>query len=74
MLPSRRSMRSLTFKETALGLRSGSLASNGETSASSCSLGMQASRRIEKFSCAKGASRAVRIRSPAKNPFARLPN
>ena len=30
-LPSWRSMRSLTVKETALGLRSGSLATNGET-------------------------------------------
>jgi hypothetical protein len=30
-LPSWRSMQSLTVKETALGLRSGSLASNGET-------------------------------------------
>jgi len=32
VLPSWRSVQSLTVKETALGLRSGSLASNGETS------------------------------------------
>jgi hypothetical protein len=32
VLPSWRSMQSLTVKETTLGLRSGSLAANGETS------------------------------------------
>ena len=32
VLPSWRSVQSLTVKETTLGLRSGSLASNGETS------------------------------------------
>jgi hypothetical protein len=37
----------------ALGLRSGSLASNGETSPRACSLRMWVSRRIEEFSCAK---------------------
>ncbi len=45
----------------ALGLRSGSLASNGETSARACSLRMSVSRRIEKLFCAKQAA-AMRTR------------
>src|SRR6266852_2861057 len=53
-------MRSLAFKETALGPRSGSLASNGEASARACSLRMWVSRRIEKFF---GAKRAAAIRT-----------
>src|SRR6266850_3205166 len=54
-------MRSLAFKETALGLECGSLASNGETSTRACSLKMRVSRRIEKFFCAKRAA-AIRTR------------
>src|SRR5258708_13786709 len=57
-------MRSLAFKETALGPRSGSLASHGETSARACSLRMWVSRRIEKFFCAK---RAAAIRKSARS-------
>src|SRR6266851_1640732 len=40
-------MRSLAFKETALGPRSRSPASHGETSARACSLRMWVSRRIK---------------------------
>src|SRR6266436_1502827 len=54
-------MRSLANKETALGLRSGSLASNGETSARACSPRMWVSRRIEEFLSAKRAA-AIRTR------------
>jgi hypothetical protein len=49
-------MRSLPFKETAFGLGSRSLASNGETSKSCCSPRARVSRRIERFFCAKGAT------------------
>src|SRR6266478_7329010 len=54
-------MRSLANKETALGLRSGSLASNGETSARACPPRMWVSRRIEEFLSAKRAA-AIRTR------------
>src|ERR1700704_2274041 len=58
-------MRSLAFKETALGPRSGSLASNGETSTRECSLRMWVSRTIEKFFCAKQWRRYGRgLRTP----------
>src|SRR6266581_3957591 len=62
-------MRSLAFKETALGLGCGRLASSGETSTRACSLRMWMSKRIEKFSCAKRAA-AVRksARSKTKTP------
>src|SRR5882762_8318390 len=62
-------MRSLARKETMLGLRSGSLALNGETTTQPCSLRTQVSRRIEKFFCAKGAA-AIRksLRSKTKAP------
>ena len=53
VLPSWRSMRSLTVNGTALGLGSGSLAGNGETSRGACSLRMWVSRRIERVFCAK---------------------
>src|SRR5579864_8918048 len=49
-------MRSLAFKETAFGLRSGSLAPNCGTTASSCSPRACKSRRIERFFCAKKAA------------------
>jgi hypothetical protein len=51
-------MRSLTVKETALGLRSGSLASKGETTRSSCASKMWVSRLIEEIFCAKDAAEA----------------
>src|SRR5258708_7410944 len=54
-------MRSWANKETALGLRSGSLASNGETSARACPPRMWVSRRIEEFLSAKRAA-AIRTR------------
>src|SRR6266480_688020 len=62
-------MRSLARKETMLGLRSGSLALNGETTTQPCSLRTRVSRRIEKFFCAKGAA-AIResLRSKTKAP------
>ena len=61
VLPSWRSMRSLTVNGTALGLGSGSLAGNGETSARACSPRMWVSRRIEEFLSAKRAA-AIRTR------------
>jgi hypothetical protein len=64
VLPSWRSMQSLTVKETALGLRSGGFASKGETTKSSCASRKQVSRGIERHFCAKGAG--------AKRQFARL--
>jgi len=60
-LPSRRSMRSVTVKETALGLRSGSLASTGETTRSSCASMMWVSRSIDEIFCAKDASNSERL-------------
>src|SRR2546421_2881761 len=62
-------MLSLARKETILGLRSGSLALNGETTTQPCSLRTRVSRRIEKFFCAKGAA-AIRksLRSKTKAP------
>jgi hypothetical protein len=61
VLPFLRSTRSLAFKETALGLRSGSPASHGETSARACSPRMYVSRRIEKLFWANGTA-AIRTR------------
>ena len=63
VLPSWRSIRSLAVKETALGLRSGSLASNSETSRSSCSSRTCVSRLIERLFCAKGAAAGVRAQA-----------
>jgi hypothetical protein len=52
-LPSWRSMRSLMVKETALGLRSGSLARKGGTTTRSWSTRTWVSSRIEGVFCAK---------------------
>jgi hypothetical protein len=71
-LPSWRSMRSLTVKETALGLRSGSLAANGETSRSSCSSRAWVSRRIERVICAKAVA-AIRKSARLKSRSQRRP-